>query len=323
MLVLLSSAVQRKYRDDILRVLAMPLGSIQQFRYRKDYVEQGILNRQLNGTDCLVCYTITEPDGRRRMIPVRKGIIRSFLQPGSTVSIRFQVGEFVSAPDIKTLNEYLNNIPKNYFLYEGQQPLSGIRFDLDLLTFEENARILSQEEAFKQTIFWTTLDLVTNASTSVGQLTSDLKVNIPKEILSGKEFTLRVYHYRPRGVFSSGKLELVLGPELTCIDPPSHPIDSSYDLIQWRVQTSENFGANKDTWINIKQENLDCTFNIRIGSNILATIFRSVTIGTLIAAPSIAGDSVGGGNTSCTAIALKLIFGWIAGFVLLKKVPHL
>jgi hypothetical protein len=43
MLVLLSSGATRRYRDDIIRVLALPKGAELQFRYDRRYIDDALL----------------------------------------------------------------------------------------------------------------------------------------------------------------------------------------------------------------------------------------------------------------------------------------
>ncbi len=55
MFLLLSSAARPRYREDILRCVAAPVGGTIQFRYQKKWIACDSL-KSLNGKDGLVCY---------------------------------------------------------------------------------------------------------------------------------------------------------------------------------------------------------------------------------------------------------------------------
>jgi hypothetical protein len=57
MFVLLSSGAQKRYRDDILRCMAAPVGSIIQFRYNREIVGKSILQKPdaVHGKQGIVC----------------------------------------------------------------------------------------------------------------------------------------------------------------------------------------------------------------------------------------------------------------------------
>lgn len=97
--LMLSSGQRPRYRDDIIRVMALPTGGRTQFRYRKQHVPDGLCrelsNNSLRECNALVAYLDasnrgTPPD----IVPCRFCQILDSEAEGEFVVIRFEVGDF-------------------------------------------------------------------------------------------------------------------------------------------------------------------------------------------------------------------------------------
>ena len=99
MLLFLSSGARNRYREDIVRSLALPEGGFLQFRYELAIVDQRILDSvksgQLLNRDVIVCYVSTLPEGvPTDFVPCRFARITSAEIVGSSFVVRFQVAGY-------------------------------------------------------------------------------------------------------------------------------------------------------------------------------------------------------------------------------------
>src|SRR5262245_8496653 len=96
MLILLSSSRRKRYRDDILRCLAAPIGTQVQFRYSEKLVEHPIWERpdQFEGKPGLVCSVDLSTVGRAcPIVPVRWVTVEKIYQHGTTMSVVLRIGD--------------------------------------------------------------------------------------------------------------------------------------------------------------------------------------------------------------------------------------
>src|SRR5260370_772204 len=111
MYILLSSAATPRYKQDILRCLAAPLGAKVQFRYAKKYVAENILEQIQKGPnktkalgEGIVCFVNTEPPGVSPLLPVRKVEIKAVVVHGSTISLTLRMQDFALADPTEFTN---------------------------------------------------------------------------------------------------------------------------------------------------------------------------------------------------------------------------
>jgi len=106
-----SSGAQRRYRDDIIRAMAMPSGCELNFRYRLKYLSNSVLenlrnNRIGTGHEVLICYLDQSDRGKQVFfIPVRFARILAAPLTGDFVVIRMRVEEFAYAADTDAFNK--------------------------------------------------------------------------------------------------------------------------------------------------------------------------------------------------------------------------
>src|SRR5882757_1279279 len=99
MYFLISSSKRKRYRDDILRCLALPIGTRVQFRYAKALVSENMVEHpdRVRGCEALVCSVdldiVSVPC---TLIPVRIVTIENLYLHGSSVTLTLRVGEFSS-----------------------------------------------------------------------------------------------------------------------------------------------------------------------------------------------------------------------------------
>lgn len=109
MFICLSSGASPRYRQDILRAIAMPKGSQLQFRYDSSLLASGIRNSigeisKMGGT-CLIAY-IDQSDQSKEpeLIPCRFAQLSDVKAHGTTVSLTFIVEDFACAANIPEFN---------------------------------------------------------------------------------------------------------------------------------------------------------------------------------------------------------------------------
>lgn len=111
--VCFSSGAQRRYRDDIVRAMAMPAGCELTFRYRFKYlghsVKEHLRNRRIGGSDeVLICY-LDQSDRSRPVdcIPVRFATLIEAPVIGDFVVLRMRVRQFAFARELEVFNREL------------------------------------------------------------------------------------------------------------------------------------------------------------------------------------------------------------------------
>src|ERR1039458_5725546 len=92
MLILLSSWHRPRYKEDILRCLAAPLGAEIQFRYDLKWVAHSILEKIRRGDNvgydkALVCFLDHTQQGVQPLLPVRSVDIKKIREHGSTITV--------------------------------------------------------------------------------------------------------------------------------------------------------------------------------------------------------------------------------------------
>lgn len=98
-ILMLASGQRPRYRDDIIRVMALPTGGRTQFRYRKQYVPDDLFrelsNNPLRKSKALVAYLDTSNKDRApEIVPCRFCQVVDSEAEGEFVVIRFEVRDF-------------------------------------------------------------------------------------------------------------------------------------------------------------------------------------------------------------------------------------
>lgn len=109
MLLCLSSGFTPRYREDVLRAIAMPIGSELRFRYElrliPESLKKPIANDELQGTRVCIAYLDRSDQGRKpEVVPCRQAVLRKSDTPGDFCVLDFELGEFWFAPDVQAFN---------------------------------------------------------------------------------------------------------------------------------------------------------------------------------------------------------------------------
>src|SRR5262245_6449097 len=96
MFLLLSSAARPRYREDILRCLAAPVGATVQFRYQKKWIAEHSPN-SLSGKEGLDCFVGDAETGYQPLTPVRHVTIEHASAHCTTVSLSLKMDDFAFA----------------------------------------------------------------------------------------------------------------------------------------------------------------------------------------------------------------------------------
>lgn len=100
LVLMLSSGQRPRYRDDIIRAMALPHGGRLQFRYREKYVPDDTLrelcHNSLRGCQAVVAYLdASDQAADPKVVPCRFARVLDTEVEGDFAVIRFEVGDFV------------------------------------------------------------------------------------------------------------------------------------------------------------------------------------------------------------------------------------
>lgn len=108
-LLLLSSGLRPRYRHDILRALALPIGAQLQFRYQRKYLREDLFEKLTKngarGHKVLVGYlNASDKHHAPTIVPCRMGHVSETRTEGDFALVRFEVDEFASSLDADLMN---------------------------------------------------------------------------------------------------------------------------------------------------------------------------------------------------------------------------
>ena len=269
MYVLLSSAATKRYRDDILRCMAAPVGAQIQFRYGERLVGESIKSdikgiRNSLGVVCNVNIDVKlDAKGTHPLTPVRGVIIERVWTTGSTISISIIMGEFAHAQDINRFTTQASlhsggQTPANadpdaeggeglWFFQIPTQP-DTLSLNGEISTFERiTMQLCDLSHLKKEPFFWTVLGLRQGLANS-----------IEERIDFNKVYTLLIYVFCPRGTNQPdgiGQLLVQSGLILTSLRSPEIVVDAPYDVKRWPFKVNRPSVAFRDSsWLRIGQE---------------------------------------------------------------------
>src|SRR5581483_3284046 len=350
MLILLSSGKRKRYRDDILRCLAAPMGSRVQFRYSKRIVENAIWEnpKKFTGHQGLVCsVNLSEVGKPCPLVTVRRVLVKSLFKTGMVMTVVLEIGELALTRDGEQLTREIDQksggkVPRNkerhshaeadgsgffFFTVEGEIGFVGE-------TTVENwqaitATLLGQEGYGEEPFFWTVLGLDPESSGAAQiALDTDRFGQWSPDIRPNETYTLLVHTYHPALDAANpglSYLRLSSYPEITTSYPLDVVVDSPYDVKQWqfRIKPPITYGASRG-WLCIGPVSrtttapphdapLDWEINLplRIGFSWLLFAATSVLVGVLVAAPGIIGISLQ--NIAPTSKLVASILAAVAG----------
>jgi hypothetical protein len=329
MLFLLSSDYSPRYKQDILRCLAAPMGSVVQFRYDKAHVPAAVLNKLTSQDtkfplDGIVCSVASKGRGLLPMVPVRKVSVQKPRVHGETISLALTVKEvavanpadFTAQLDILSMGQSPRVVtedkgPEGAYLFESETP-KGTEVGSSVLLWERAVSTLREQHAYKdEPFFWVVLGIEnSNQSMDTSRLHS-----WPEKLSPREQYRLLIYHFQPRGgTRPNSKMEVTFGTLLQTVAPPDTKIDSRYDLKGWWFSTSDN-ARSQPTWLRIRSAD---TWDLDLTITVTASHWRPLLSGTLIGVPAILAlipqtlplhTKIGLGVGS---VALGIISSWVS-----------
>ena len=250
MFICLSSGSRPQYRDDIFRALALPSGSVLQFRYDKRYLTQAtrtdVENKAAAGMAALIVYIDqATKDKPPAFVPCRYAKVKSVAEHGTTVSVELIVDDFAYADNLQSFTQWLQqtfpndlphwhegNLEGKYWLKSPQAPTTPVR-TTTLGNWENVIVQLAGTSDFQNECCFFTVTQVVRKGKKLPPTDGTFVLD------SGSAYEMLVYHYHPSKFADNLKLELAVadGCGVTVLTNPSIRIDSRYDQKTTRFQT--------------------------------------------------------------------------------------
>jgi hypothetical protein len=269
MLILLSSALRPRYKDDILRCLAAPLGTRLRFRYEDRLIEPSLQDGKRIG-EAIVCFldekgaSISETF----LIPVRSVVIEKINVHGTTRTLELCLGEFIYAENLK---EFVVQVYKHkpdakpiidpsqkketvgYWFFEKMESLP-FQKGTSVQIWERIANQLADVEQFKSEMyFWAVLGVIEkNGNIQF----SESFTSLPEKPLNvSKNYELLIYHFSPTNLRSDSNIKNIIqikyGRFLESVSSTEIEIDSAYDLKQIIFKAVNTSLKTEKTYLHI------------------------------------------------------------------------
>lgn len=302
MFVCLSSGASIRYRQDILRALALPKGSVLQFRYDRKWVAKSILDRiaQLpSGTATLIAYVDQHDNARTpEIIPCRMARLEAATAHGTTVSLELSVDDFAYAENLPGFNTALRSgcatslpsrtpegaIQGHYWLEATSEiPLHK---SAALAEWEKIIIQLADHQDFNKVVTFLTVMDIRSVRTGRSLKPAGRIYSLQPD----DHYEFRLYHFHPKEREPAVCESLAFGSALTIESSPRIIIDSRYDLKRIRVATT---GALRSQYCSVSVkceqsgEMLDFDIGLRIGGKWIQMAAYGILLGLLLASPHV------------------------------------
>jgi len=305
MFICLSSGHRPQYRDDIFRALALPSGSVLQFRYEKRYLAQATLadveKKVAAGMAALIVYIDQATvNNTPAFVPCRYAKVKGVAEHGTTVSVELIVDEFAYADNLTSFTQWLTltfpndlphwdqgNLKGKYWLKSAQAPTTPVR-TTTLRDWENVIVQLADKSDFQNQCFFTVTKVGCNG-----------KILVPSDgtfiLDSASAYEMLVYHYHPSKFADNLKLELAVadGCGLTLLTNPSIRIDSRYDQKTTRFQTdrtpSDRVGFISFSWSKGSGTDSHTLFDIpvRVKGAFWSSVGFAIALTVFLAGPQV------------------------------------
>lgn len=355
MLILLSSGVQPRYADDIVRILALPRGGQLQFRYDVRLLSPAVLNKVpgegLAGGQAMVCFLNEgSPTAKRQFLPVRLVTVVRAELIGSSCVFTLEANFFVPPLADQEIREAVaagerNQLPdfatrdfegEGQFAFFASLDWWSLRRE-SAKAFEETARALSRHPPFdaEGTVFYSVHRLAKVASTSwFGTWPVPLlALTGVYRLASRRRYQIEVYSYAP-GKIGSGLHVHVESEDdfIRFVTPCAIAIDSRYDVKRIIFSTDAEILARPGgMWLYLARDTADgkdpeirqdISLQFIFGGSWLLGVLRAFAIGIGTAGPAMVAANASSKLTEGVVI-LMIALGAVAGlgavFVSLKK----
>lgn len=326
MLILLSSGARRRYRDDIIRALAHPVGTQLRFRYGKSYVADELLALQrakaLVGHDALICHLADQKDGKPALlVPCRFVSVDLAELVGSSLILTLRAGAYAQQLDDTGLRALMTptelellptqgqdaKAPQGLFAFPIAAPLTS-KYAPDAAgaaAFEASAEAL-RAAGFGAADTPMAFYMVRALAKDSGKTETPVAAtNGRYELAAGDRYALDVYSYAPDGdITPADASTLTLAAddsEVKFSSETAAKLDSRYDLNRFRfsidqrllsLPTGLRIALGVPTLIDGKtviEQRCDITLELRFAGSKWLTAARIGLIATGTATPAVIG----------------------------------
>lgn len=281
-LLCLSSGLTVRYRQDILRAIALPHRSHVQFRYSADIVEDGLASDLQNNAICGAIAMLAHVDcsdsskvenGLCFVTPCRRAVLVSSRRIGDYFVLVFQLWGYAVAADVSVLQQGLPSARPHWSggglkgrwclrsTHRGWEQHSGLE------GFQQVARLLSTRPDFAGQPFFLAVEgifaralaiegILARGSDGAIEPTADGEV----VLAAGKHFDLRLFHFRPDAEHSTatettGSIAITLASPLEPVTSTSLAVDSPYDLKSFAFRTLDRVTTAQSAAVVLRVEN--------------------------------------------------------------------
>jgi len=260
-LICLSSGMEPRYRLDILRLLALPIGTYIQFRYSEDLIPDHLLAplaaNQLVSTAVLLAHVDCTPEARRSdqkcpITPCRHGRLIRSTRIGHYFILRFCLAEFAPCSDGHKFDNQIssqrptwnktNDKIEGRWCFEGPVDHQSCPRVNTTDAWQNIIIELARRKDFSaESFFFTVMGIYPRGGEEV--LAPECgEFNFHAD----KNYEARIFHFHPPGDMrtmptNSALIKVeVSSPQLVSITAPTLPIDSPYDLKSFHFQASDS-----------------------------------------------------------------------------------
>lgn len=333
MYICLSSGASARYRQDVLRAIAMPEGSRLQFRYDLKWIAHPIQCQlsagDVSGTPCLIAY-IDQHDKAKtpELVPCRFATLLKAEPHGTTASLIFALKEFVYAADLAAFNAEIRaatagmlpnwqpngTIQGAYWLQVEHEPNTIVK-SLNLAEWEKVVTQLAARADFAGESFFYTIHgmYLVPVRTPVSQKDGVY------HLAADKEYELRIYHFHPTSTPGGTRLSFASSSsQLTFTTNPRLIADSRYDLKRVRLKTLKPATAESVLLTIERSDSQQAPFNFEFDLSALIsglfwrTLVYGIALGLLLAGPNILAAFSNPSLPPSNRVAISVISG-IAG----------
>lgn len=338
MFICLSSGARPRYRQDIMRALAMPKGSRLQFRYDLNLLSAKVRDSLSKGnekdTPTLIAY-IDQYDNSKitELVPCRFATMIEAVPHGTTISLTLILEEFGYSENLTAFNHEMTSasadtlprwgsdkVIRGAYWLEISQDLTSVIRSNELGTWEKIVTQLMERSDFNnQPYFYMIKGLYPAAHPTAIPYKAD-----GYELKPGRQYELQIYHFYPGKQTTQSWLRLNVSERLKLITNGCLSIDSRYDMK--RVYFKTDRPSRKDNAVlsvyRVDSELPDGspTWEFDLLCKVKGTFWQNllygIGLGVLLAAPhctaAILNPNLSSTN-KCLICAVSLLSGIFAG----------
>ncbi len=339
MFICLSSGATPRYRQDVLRAIAIPRGGTLQFRYAQKYITEDVKAKMRDGTcrgaKALIAY-VDQSDRAHEplLIPCRFAAVIKTELHGTTATIEFELGQFAYARDLEAFNSQVRSVSggvlPSWEGAQGQYPKGAYAIDVatesvtnvvaasDLSDWEKIVEQLASRPDFTAESCFYMVDGLRSVDTEEVHVMQNGTYNLKPSC----EYELCIYHYLPTSSTHTTYLHLLVGkPSVEFLTSPTQAIDSRYDMKRIRFRTGcpvwpENVVCSlhkADSPMLTPPSVFDFDVRMSIAGTYCKLLFWGICVGFLLATPHIINTISGTGSAKVFLCSVYVIVGIITG----------